>query len=283
MAPGKEGKKTAAPGRKKVMADTMTCGEMAAHRRRNGIVLLPVGCFEMHGVQVGMGCDTFEAEAACRILAEELDAIVMPAISYTFAGATGPWPGTVNILPQQAVDYVTAVVKSILKNGFKRVVLVSIHGPSSWFLQAAVRTIFEETGEIPIVLHPRLEDFWRWVEETYGRPHSSAASYLAALHICDRHGEFDPAATEAETLEGTYPFESQRALARHGVAMPYRYVRPQDHVGRYPGLAMEDAPRLAEEFRRSVAKAAQGLPEDYAQFQKDMRQAMKKAPWADLK
>ena len=100
---------------RKTMADTMTSGEMAAHRDRNGIVLLPLGCFEMHGVQVGMGCDTFEAEAACRVLADPLDAVVLPPIQYTFAGATGPWPGTVNLRPEEVMAYIKAVVTAILR------------------------------------------------------------------------------------------------------------------------------------------------------------------------
>ena len=40
-------------------ADTMTSPQMAAHRRDGGILLLPVGCFEMHDRHVGLSCDTF--------------------------------------------------------------------------------------------------------------------------------------------------------------------------------------------------------------------------------
>ncbi|GAG06965.1 unnamed protein product, partial [marine sediment metagenome] len=94
-----EEKDAAARAGRKILADTMTSVEMAAHRRRNGIVLLPVGSFEMHGVHVGMSCDTFVTLAACRVLAEEWDAIVMPPIHYTFAGATAPFPGTVDVHP----------------------------------------------------------------------------------------------------------------------------------------------------------------------------------------
>ena len=263
----------------KIMADTMTSGEMAAHRDRNGILLLPLGCFDMHGVQVGMACDTFEAEAACRVLAEALDAVVLPPIHYTFAGATGPWPGTVNLLPEQVMAYIRAVVTAVLRNGFKRVMLVSIHGPSSMYIQMVLRSIFEETGELPITLRPNWGDFQKWVREEFGQPHGAAASYLAALHICGRHGEFDPSATEDETRPGTIPFDSFRDLQQHGVAAPYRYVRPEDHVGQYPGLTMDDAPRCAEAFRESILKGIEGLPEHYEKFQADMKAALAEAPW----
>jgi len=267
---------------KKILADTMNTVEMAAHRRKNGIVLLPVGCFEMHGVQLGLGCDTFEAYAACRILAEEWDAVVMPPIYFTYSGATAPWPGTVSIMPDATVAYLVAVTKAILKTGFKRVVLVSIHGPSDWYISMALRSIFEETGELPIMFKPKWEEFWRQVEKEYGQPYGSEASYLAALYICGRHGEFDPHATEAEALPRTIPVESLRALSAHGAVAPYRYVRPEDHVGRHAGLEMDDAPRLAEIFREAILEAARGLPEDYAKYQQDMWEAIKEAPWDKL-
>ncbi|MFW6189732.1 MAG: creatininase family protein [Planctomycetota bacterium] len=263
------------------MADTMASGEMAEHRRRDGIVLLPLGCFEMHGVQVGMGCDTFEALAACRVLAQELDAVVMPPIHYTFAGATGPWPGTVNLRPQEVMAYIKAVVKAILRNGFKRLILVSIHGPSSMYIRMVLREVFEETGELPILLRPNWGEFRDWVEEEFGQPHGAAASYLAALHICGRHGEFDPHADEQRTRPNTMPFDSWRELIGRGVSTPYRYVRPEDHVGQYPGLEMEDAPRCAEAFGRAVLSGVEGLPEAYEKFQADMRRALKEAPWDD--
>ncbi len=264
---------------RKILADTMTSGEMAAHRARNGIVLLPVGCFEMHGPLVGMSCDSFLAEAACRVVAEEWDAIIMPTIHYTYPGATGTWPGTVCVLPRDALDYAVAVTKAIVLNGFKRLVLVSLHGPNDFVLSATIRTIFEETGQMPILFIPAYEEFCLRVEQEMGQPHAEAAGYLASLYICGRHGDFDPATEEGEAIPRTTPFESLRQLSRHGVRTPYRYVRPQDHVGRLAGMTLDDAPRLAELYREAILERAKGLPEDYEKFQADTWQAVKDAPW----
>jgi len=277
MSQSQEPAGTDAP--RKIMADTMTTVELAAHRRRNGIVLLPVGCHEMHGTQIPVGCDTFEADAACRVLAPEWDAVVLPPIAFTFGGATGPWPGTVSLHPRETMDYVSAVVRAILRNGFKRVVLVSIHGPSSAYLAMVLRGVFEETGELPIQFYPRWEEFGRLVKEEFGDPHVCTSSVLAALYIMGRHGEFDPTSTGDETVERTRPLDSLTALGKHGVHAPYRYLRPEDHVGRRPGLTMDDAPRLAELFRQAILTNAAGLPEHYERYQRDMWQAIEEAPW----
>jgi len=127
---------------RKIFADTMNTVEMAEHRRRNGIVLLPFGCFEMHGLHAGMACDSFQAEAICRVLAEAWDAVIFPTTHYMYPGATSRWPGSVGVLPRESMDYVIAVVKAILRNGFKRVVLVNVHGPSNMIITLALRTVF---------------------------------------------------------------------------------------------------------------------------------------------
>ena len=107
---------------------------------------------------------------------------------------------------------------------------------------------------------------------------------LASLYMCGRHGDFDPAATRAETLEGpAYPFKSCGKLRRHGASFPYWFTQANNHVGRYPGLTLDDAPKLAAMYSKLILDAARGLPQDYAQFQKDMRQAVKAAPWNKVK
>jgi len=261
-------------------ADTMTSGQMAAHRRKNGIVLLPLGCFEMHGVHVGMSCDSFIAEAACRIVAPEWDAVILPTIHYTFPGATGPWPGSVAVSPEETFQYARAVVMALLKNGFKRVVLVNLHGPNGFVLQMVLRSIFEETGETPIVFAPRYGEFCRRVQEEFGQPHGEAACYLASLYICGRQGESDPSASEQQKLEGPgWPFPGFGDLRRHGASAALYFTEPNHHVGRYPGLTLDDAPRLAEIWADVTLESARGLPEDYERFQADMQRALQDAPW----
>ena len=269
---------------KHLFADVTNTVELGAHRRADGIVLLPLGCFEMHSVHMGMSTDTFLAEAACRVLADEWGAVIYPPIHYCYPGASTPWAGTVSILPRDTLNYVVSVVQAILDNGFQKVVLVSLHSPNNPLIHLALRTIFEETGEIPILYAPDYDEICRRIETEYGQPHGEAAMLLASMYMCGRHGEFDPSATKAQKLEGpSYPFPSASALRRHGVAIPYYFVKPNNHVGRYPGPTLDDAPRLAESYTEVILETARGLPEAYDRYQKDMWKAMKDAPWDRFK
>ena len=262
----------------KYLADTMSTLEMAEHRRRNGIVLLPIGCTEMHGKYLGNSCDSFEAEAASRVLAQEWGAVVLPTIHYTYAGATTPWAGTVSVLPVDAINYIVAVLESVLRSGFKRVVLVSIHGPNTFLLPVVLRTVFEKTGEIPVFLSPDYAEFYRRVKERWPEFEGGIPAYMAVLHICGRHGEFDPVPRPGD-VKRTYPMESLRKLGSHKVTVPYLFARPEDHVGMGPGIKMEDGPELAKIFREVLVEQGKGFPEDYAEFQSDMKKLMKQAPW----
>lgn len=268
---------------KKILADTMTTIEMAELRRRNGIILLPVGCVEMHDQHVGLACDSFLAEAACRVLAEEWDAVVMPTIHYTYPGATARWPGTVSVRPIDALNHVMAVVTAILKNGFKRVFVVSLHGPSSPMIQVALRNVFEDTGELPALLEPAYYEACEQIEKEFHHPHEEAALYLASLYICGRHGEFDPACSEEEAEPRRVPaLESMKPIRGKGVSMPYHFVSTWDHVGKYPGLTLDDAPRVAEIYREAILAKVEGLPEQYERYQKEMWAALDDAPWDRL-
>jgi hypothetical protein len=266
-----------------IFADVLTSAQMGEHRRRDGILLLPLGCFEMHGMQANMSCDSFLVEAACRIVAPEWGAVIMPTIHYCYPGASAHWPGTVNVSPRDTLDYVIAVMAAILENGFRRLVLVSLHGPNNAMLSLALREVFDATGELPIAWAPDYGEFCRRVEQEFGEPHGEAAMLLASMYVCGRHGEFNPAATEAERLEGPkYPMPSAWTLRSHGVNLPYLFTQPNNHVGRYPGMTLDDAPRLAEIYREVIMEKARDLPKDYGRFQKEMWAAIDKAPWDKL-
>jgi len=263
---------------KNYKADTMSTVELAAHRDANGIVLLPVGCTEMHGLHLGVGCDTFEAEAASLVLAEAWGAVVLPTVAYSYAGATTPWAGTISILPVEAINNLVAVIEGILRNGFKRIVLVSIHGPNNYLVPLALRTVFERTGEIPVFIEPDYDSFYKRVGERWPGCEPGVPAYLAVVEICGRHGEYDPAPQPGD-VSRTYPMESLRRLVKHKVLTPYLFTRPEDHVGSGPGLTMADGPEVAKVFREVLMEQAKGFPEDYAAFQADMKALMNRAPW----
>jgi creatinine amidohydrolase len=128
-----------------VMLDEMTWYEVKKYLERNNIAIIPIGVVELHG-EWPLGMEYFTPLAIAKLVAEEVDGVVVPHIAYTFAGATRAGVGTVNIQITESVRYIKQVCLSLLENGFKRFLLLSWHGPASITVSTVVRELFDETG-----------------------------------------------------------------------------------------------------------------------------------------
>ena len=117
-----------------VRMELMSSRDVQKYLKKNDLVILPVGCFEMHGPDIPLGCDTFIDWSMALLLAREWKCIVPPPVYYTFPGASGPWPGTMDIPVHTAGEYVKAIIHVLLKRGFKRIVLCASHGPLEFIL-----------------------------------------------------------------------------------------------------------------------------------------------------
>ena len=117
-----------------VRMEFMTSPQVARYLKRSDLAILPVGCFEMHGPHVPLGCDTLHAHAMAVILGELWECLVMPPIMYSYPGASGPWPGTMSPRPTATIAYVKEMCTAAIGAGFKRLVVLATHGPMSFIM-----------------------------------------------------------------------------------------------------------------------------------------------------
>ena len=126
----------------------------ADYLKRNDLAILPIGNVEMHGPLLPLGCDTFNAYAVSLLLAQAWDAVVMPPVNYVFCGATGPWPGSINVGPEASITFMKEIARAAMRAGFKRVILCHAHAPLGWMTQVVIRSLFIETGDIVASMSP---------------------------------------------------------------------------------------------------------------------------------
>lgn len=126
--------------------DYMTWAEAQQFMKNSDAAILPVGAVEMHGPHLPLGNDYLTAWAVARLAAERCDAVVLPPLTYTWCGATRPFAGTISLPADLVIQFVKAICYSLIEHGFRRIALVSIHGPDSWTLSLAARQVFEEKG-----------------------------------------------------------------------------------------------------------------------------------------
>src|SRR5215467_15509179 len=84
-------------------------------------------------------------------MAEELDALYMPGLIWSYPGTTMIAQATVNISPTQGIDFLRGVAESLLRQGFRRqVYLSSGQGPAPLTAGTLVRE-FYDLEHVPIL------------------------------------------------------------------------------------------------------------------------------------
>jgi creatinine amidohydrolase len=146
--------------------DALTNREIEEYLGRRDIIIVPVGTAEMHG-EMPVGCEHALPLAFALKMAEEVDGLVLPGLRYTYPGATAIGKGTIQVSPTIGAAYLKAICASLLRQGFRRQLLVSAHGPAYVTIAPVVREFFDETKcpivyidmERPLSQYPAWDDF----------------------------------------------------------------------------------------------------------------------------
>lgn len=123
--------------------------EVEAYLEKNDLIFIPVGVTELHG-GLPLDSETVISEAVALRLAEKTDGLVLHNLPYFYAGATISGRGTVQVSVRDGIDYLLAVAKSLYRQGFKRQVFISLHGPASLTIGPVIRDFFEEK-KVPLL------------------------------------------------------------------------------------------------------------------------------------
>ncbi|MEH7379026.1 creatininase family protein [Bacillus sp. JJ1533] len=134
-----------------------TNGEVEEYLKQNDLIFVPVGVTETHGA-LPLDAETVFAEAVALKMAEATNGLVLHNLPYFFAGGTAMARGTVNISVKDGMSYLNSIANSLLKQGFRRQVYVTCHGPAHITLSGMVRDFFEET-KVPILYMDMIKVF----------------------------------------------------------------------------------------------------------------------------
>ncbi len=246
---------------------TLTNTEIEEYLQRNDIIYIPIGNVEVHG-GFPTDCEYVGPLAIAQKMAEETDGLVLPYLSYFFPGGTVVGKGTVYVTPTQGLAYLKEIAHSLLRQGFRRQIYLSAHGPSPLTLAPLVREFFDETKD-PILyitagsLLRRVDgDYSKYLFGAYsivGRlddiplnvtqvmPEHPQDPALAKLHELGPHigGYFgDPG--EHGGLAKPMTAEQRAAYAKEGEDLINRAIKAADPRGIVQ--AMRDHDKYTQEF-----------------------------------
>ena len=117
--------------------EEMTSADVAKLRRKP-VVLLPVGAVEQHGPHLPLGADIVQPMHVLERVAKRTGAIIAPPIPYGLVQTSRPFPGSISVSFDALRAYVEDVLAELIRNGFRRVVVVSGHAEGVHL--AALRT-----------------------------------------------------------------------------------------------------------------------------------------------
>lgn len=267
--------------------------EVEDYLQRNDIIIVPVGTVEMHG-GFPMDCETVISEAFALELAKACDGLVLSGLPYFYAGATASGRGTVQVSVRQGMDYLHAIAHSLLRQGFKRQIYLSFHGPAHMTCSPMVRDFFDETG-VPILYIDLTMEMMKSASELFKNLDSFHAITVGAYQLLGRLEDVPLTSDFYHTKpQSCAKFDSLFGLAYQSGAVGYCFADKDDHmatpaipdestrqklaqegvqliqkiVGKLDGTTIVSQLRELQEYTRQVEQAKPWMPSAYAKKEK---------------
>src|SRR5499427_3264475 len=98
--------------------------QVADYLKRSDIVFIPIGAVETNGIMPS-DRDYVSPLAYAMTMADELDALYLPGLIWSYPGTTMIAPATINITPTQGVSFLKPLAESLMRQGFRRQVYIS--------------------------------------------------------------------------------------------------------------------------------------------------------------
>ena len=122
----------------------MSWTEVEEYLKGSDVVIVPIGSTEQHGPAAPIGLDTYVAIALAEDAAKRTGVIVTPPIWFGDSPHHLAFPGTISIRTEVLSEYVKDVLRSLIRHGFRKIVIINGHKVTNLTpLTAAVRGLKE--------------------------------------------------------------------------------------------------------------------------------------------
>lgn len=192
--------------------EEMTSPEIGTLDRECTVVILPVGSVEQHGRHMPVGTDTLLAQAVS-LAATEADSeiVVMPPPWYGFSAHHMRFPGSITLSAETLMAVVDDIVASLVKQGFRRILIVNGHGGNNGVIDVLGSTLgHKHYGKARIAALT----YFALAKEAIARLRKSEIGGMG--HACEFETSMvqhmRPELVKIERAETTYPDPGSRYL-----------------------------------------------------------------------
>jgi creatinine amidohydrolase len=135
----------------------LTWPELAVAVERGAGVILPVGAIEQHGPHLPLDTDSYLAEAFAIAAAARHDLVVCPMIPFGYrsrplSGGGPGFPGTLSLSGATLVTVLGEIIRGLVGQGFRRLIVYSWHMENQNFVYEATWTALERCPDAKAVV-----------------------------------------------------------------------------------------------------------------------------------
>lgn len=138
-----------------------TWEELTECVKNNSLIILPIGQTEEHGLHLPVETDARIASEVAREIAEEVEKDIPILVMPTFWAGYSPnsmnvkkWPGTIQVRMSVLIEYLYDITASLVKMGFKKIVMVDTHGQHAPILNIVSKRIADDFDIYPALTSP---------------------------------------------------------------------------------------------------------------------------------
>jgi len=131
----------------------MSWPEVEAALKTTDMVLMPVGSVEQHGRHLPLGTDSLAAIEVCKLIAQQVDAVVAPSVLVGLSEHHMGFPGSLTLRPETFEAVVFETAQSLIRHGFRKICIYNGHGGNSTAVANIIQRINQETPATAVDLH----------------------------------------------------------------------------------------------------------------------------------
>ena len=163
-------------------------------------------------------------------MAEACDGLVLTGLPYFYAGATASGRGTTQVSVREGINYLSAIAHSLLRQGFKRQIYISFHGPAHMTCSPMVRDFYDETG-VPILYMDLTMQMLQNARDLFKSMDAFHTITVGAYQIMNRLEDVPLTTEYSEQLpKKCDAFNDIFNLAYQSASTGYYFSEPTDHM-----------------------------------------------------
>jgi creatinine amidohydrolase len=184
----------------------LTWDHVGTRLARGAAAILPIGAgAKQHGLHMSMATDQFFAEYFAAALAEKIDALIWPTLTYGAYPAFVAYPGSISLSDESFQRVVTEIANALLGFGAKRVLILDTGLSTLVPVEAAMRAASDPSRlrHLKVFAGPRFLNTARAIQQ---QPYGSHADEIeTSLMLAIAPEQVDMSRATASPVSPTGP------------------------------------------------------------------------------